>query len=110
MSDLEKRVELLEYKLNKLLKLLNEKNIIDYEDSNNSDSDLDSDLDSDNDICKNKWCNNNYLSSCNDCGIKLCEEHIHMKHPVTKTVTYCDKEYKEFKNLNLCSECLKKYN
>lgn len=104
MSDLEKRVELLEYKLNKLLKLLNEKNIINYEDDNSSESD------SDDDICKNEWCNNNYLSSCNNCGIKLCEEHIYMNHPATKTVTYCDKKYKEFKNLNLCSECLKIYN
>lgn len=108
MSDLEKRVELLEYKLNKLLKLLSEKNIIDYEDSNNSDSDSDSD--SDDDICKNEWCNNNYLGICNDCGIKLCEDHIYMKHPVEKTVTYCDKEYKEFKNLNLCNKCLETYN
>lgn len=33
-----------------------------------------------------------------------------MNHPVQKIVTYCDKEYKEFKNLNLCNKCLETYN
>lgn len=107
MSELEKRVELLEYKLNQLLKLLNENNIIDYENSDESESESKSD----NDMCKNMWCNGDCFASCNDCGSSFCVKHIHMDQTVSKIVTYFNKEYKEFKyHLNLCNKCLKKYN